>query len=160
MSGTRRRPYVTGDAEIDGALAELCSKLPDAGGYRTELARQLMTTAAKMVLEEASVGDLKLVNSTVKELRWAFKVFSRHRGTRKVSVFGSARTQPGEPAYEQAREFGARMAADGWGVITGAGDGIMAAAHGGAGRERSFGVNIQLPFEQQANETVREAGHV
>ena len=155
MSRDRRRPYVTGDAALDGALAEACSKLPDGGGLRAELARQLMTTAAKMVLEDATIGDLKLVNSTVKELRWAFKVFSAHRRTRKVSVFGSARTPPGDPAYEQAKEFGARMAAEGWGVITGAGDGIMAAAHGGAGRESSFGVNIQLPFEQQANETVR-----
>jgi uncharacterized protein (TIGR00730 family) len=114
-----------------------------------------MTTVAKMLMEGGAVGDLKLCNSAMKELRWAFKVFGPARSTRKVSVFGSARTEPGEPAYEQARDFGAQMAAKGWGVITGAGDGIMAAAHGGAGRAASYGVNIELPFEQQANETVR-----
>ena len=151
----RRRPYLTGRPEIDQAITTLCELLPESAGPRAELARQVATTAIKMVLEESAVGDLKLVNSALKELRWAFKVFGPHRGTRKVSVFGSARTEPDQPAYEQAREFGAQMAARGWGVITGAGDGIMAAAHGGAGRERSFGVNIELPFEQKANKTVR-----
>lgn len=153
--GRRRRPYVTGRAEADEAIRTLCESLGGSDARREEYARQLMTTVAKMLIEDGAVGDFKLCNSAMKELRWAFKVFGPARSTRKVTVFGSARTQPGERAYEQAREFGARMAASGWGVITGAGDGIMAAAHGGAGRESSYGVNIELPFEQQANETVR-----
>jgi hypothetical protein len=69
-------------------------------------------------------------------------------------VFGSARTEPGSPAFEQARRFGERIVAEGWMVITGAGDGIMGAAQLGAGRERSFGVNIRLPWEQKPNAVI------
>jgi uncharacterized protein (TIGR00730 family) len=73
---------------------------------------------------------------------------------RKVAVFGSARTRPGEPDWEQAHRFGERMGQEGWMVITGAGPGIMAAAHGGAGRAAAFGVAIRLPWEQRPNETI------
>lgn len=151
----RRRPYITGEPELDRRIDALIEALPDTEPRAAELTRQIVTTAAKMLLERSSVGDLKLVNSALKELRWAFRVFGPTRDARKVTVFGSARTKPDEPAYRQALDFGARMAERGWGVITGAGEGIMAAAHGGAGREKSWGVNIELPFEQEANETVR-----
>jgi uncharacterized protein (TIGR00730 family) len=70
-----------------------------------------------------------------------------------VSVFGSARTPPGDPDYELARETARALGAAGYGVITGGGPGIMAAANQGA-REagaRSVGLNIELPFEQEAN---------
>ena len=98
-------------ADLDEAVAELMERLEDdVGSRRTEYGRQLVTTVLKMLLEQASVGDMKLCNSALKELRWAFKVFGPHRRTRKVTVFGSARTEPGEPAYEQAKDFGARMA--------------------------------------------------
>jgi uncharacterized protein (TIGR00730 family) len=152
---TRRRPYITGRSEIDELIASLASQFDNVDDERREFARQMFTTVCKLLIEDGSVGDFKLVNTTLKELRWAFKVFGPHRSTRKVTVFGSARTAPGEPAYQQAERFGRIMAEKGWGVITGAGDGIMAAAHGGAGRKASYGVNIDLPFEQQANETVR-----
>ena len=151
----RKSRFVTGDDELDAGISELAAIVGGADRRIGELGRQMITTVAKMMLERASVGDLKLVNSALKELRWAFRVFGPTREARKVSVFGSARTQPGEAAYEQARTFGALMAARGWGVVTGAGDGIMGAAHGGAGPEKSWGVNIQLPFEQEANEVVR-----
>ena len=150
-----RRPYATGDREIDRQIEILVQSVPASDRRAAEYVRQIVTTAMKMLDEKASLGDLKLVNSALKELRWAFRVFGPTRDARKVTVFGSARTHPGEAAYEQAIEFGARMAERGWGVITGAGEGIMAAAHGGAGREKSWGVNIELPFEQEANETVR-----
>jgi len=156
MSGPRlRRPYVTGMPEIDRRIDDLVAALPATEERSAEFLRQIITTAVKMQREEESLGDLKLINSALKELRWAFKVFGPTRHSRKVTVFGSARTAAGAPAYEQARDLGARMAQRGWGVITGAGGGIMAAAHGGAGPERSWGVNIQLPFEQEANEVVR-----
>jgi uncharacterized protein (TIGR00730 family) len=73
---------------------------------------------------------------------------------RKVAVFGSARTEPNAPDWEQARRFSERIVEAGWMVITGAGAGIMAAAQGGAGRDSSFGVNIRLPFEQDANPVI------
>jgi len=146
---------VTGLPDIDRRIDELVAAIPATEERSAEFLRQIITTAVKMQAEDESLGDLKLVNTALKELRWAFKVFGPTRHSRKVTVFGSARTPPGEPAYEQARDFGARMAQRGWGVITGAGGGIMAAAHGGAGREKSWGVNIRLPFEQVANEVVR-----
>ena len=84
-------------------------------------------------------------------MRYAYKVFAPYRHVRKVTVFGSARTAPTDPAAVAAREFGRRMVEAGWMVITGAGDGIMGAAQEGAGGEQSFGLNIRLPFEQEAN---------
>jgi hypothetical protein len=152
------RRYRVGRAEVDEAIERLVALAagPDADtDRRATYVREIVTSAVKLLLDEAATGDVKLVNSAVKELRYAFKVFAPYRVARKVTVFGSARTQPHEPAFEQAQEFGASMATHGWMIITGAGPGIMAAAHGGAGRQRSFGVNIHLPFEQAANETVR-----
>jgi uncharacterized protein (TIGR00730 family) len=78
-------------------------------------------------------------------------VFTPYRSRRKVTVFGSARTRPDEPAYRQAVAFGAAMARHSWLVVTGAASGIMEAGHVGAGRENSMGLNIMLPFEQYAN---------
>jgi uncharacterized protein (TIGR00730 family) len=99
----------------------------------------------------ASRADLKLLSRTLKELRHAFRFFDRLRGCPKVTVFGSARLPAGSPAYRQAVSFGRAMARSGWFVVTGAGEGIMEAAHLGAGREHSIGVNILLPFEQPGN---------
>jgi len=119
-----------------------------------ELVRQLLTTGVRLLRDGTSRAELKLVNSALKELRHAFRVFSPYAENRKVAVFGSARTPEEHPDYIQARGFAEQMVRRGWMAITGAGDGIMGAAQGGAGREASFGVNIRLPFEQSANETI------
>jgi uncharacterized protein (TIGR00730 family) len=116
--------------------------------------REAMETLVKLLRDGTRLGDVKLLNAALRELRYAFKVFAPYRGVRKVSVFGSARTRPSEPAYKTASEFARRIAAEGHMVITGAGDGIMRAAQEGAGTERSFGVNIRLPFEQEPNEFI------
>lgn len=70
-----------------------------------------------------------------------------------VCVFGSARTRPGHPEYEQARRVGAGIARQGYAVITGGGPGSMEAANRGAKDEEglSVGLNIELPHEQGAN---------
>jgi uncharacterized protein (TIGR00730 family) len=94
---------------------------------------------------------MKLMNSTMKEMRYTGKMFGPYSNKRKVTVFGSARTQPDEPIYEMARVFGRKLADAGYMVITGGGAGIMHAVNEGAGSEHSFGVNIQLPFEQKPN---------
>lgn len=99
-------------------------------------------------------GDLKILHRAVRELRYAFSVFSGYRHIPKVTVFGSARTTPDTPVYRLANTFARRIVAAGFMVLTGAGDGIMRAAQEGAGRERSFGLNILLPFEQEANEFI------
>jgi hypothetical protein len=115
----------------------------------------MVVTALRFLRDDPADGDFKLVNAAMKELRHALRVFAPYESTRKVSVFGSARTQPGAPDWLQAERFAEAMARHGWMVITGAGGGIMQAAQGGAGRDASFGVNIRLPFEQAANEVIR-----
>jgi uncharacterized protein (TIGR00730 family) len=120
------------------------------------LITDMLETALKLVRDGTDRGDLKMLNQSLKELRYAFKVFAPYRRIRKVSVFGSARTPEGAPEFEQARAFANRMTRSGWMVITGAGSGIMEAAQGGAGQGRSFGVNIRLPFEQKANSFIAQ----
>jgi uncharacterized protein (TIGR00730 family) len=114
----------------------------------------LKETADKLIKDQANRGDVKLLSTALKELRYAFKVFAPFKQRRKVTVFGSARLPADHPAYVQAVEFGRRMAEAGYMVITGAASGIMEAGHEGAGRESSIGVNILLPFEQHANAVI------
>nr|WP_249419870.1 LOG family protein [Rhabdothermincola salaria] len=95
-------------------------------------------------------GDLKLANSALKELRYSASVFEPYRDIRKASIFGSARTRVDDPGYRAARDFGRAIAEQGWMVITGGGPGIMEAGIEGAGVDAAFGVNIMLPFEQEA----------
>jgi len=118
---------------------------------RAVYTRELIDTALKLYRDDTDAGELKLLNAAIRELRYAFKVFTPYRGVRKVATFGSARTPPSSPAYKAAAEFSARIADAGYMVITGAGGGIMEACQHGAGRDRSFGVNIRLPFEQEPN---------
>jgi hypothetical protein len=111
-------------------------------------------TGLRLLSDGAKPGDLRLLNSALKELRHSLRVFAPWSHIRKVAVFGSARTERGSGDWEQARVFAERIVRAGWMVITGAGGGIMEAAQGGAGRKASFGVNIRLPFEQRANEVI------
>jgi uncharacterized protein (TIGR00730 family) len=84
-------------------------------------------------------------------MRQAFRLFAPYRDIPKVTIFGSARTSPDDPLYEQTRALASTLANQGWMVVTGAGPGIMAAGVEGAGPESSIGVNIRLPFEQGVN---------
>ena len=86
----------------------------------------------------------------------AFRVFAPYKEQRKVSIFGSARTKPDDPLYAQARDLAATLADLGWMTVTGAGPGIMEAGMQGAGRERSLGVSIRLPFESGANSIIAD----
>jgi predicted Rossmann-fold nucleotide-binding protein len=119
-----------------------------------QLVQQLKETADKLIRDQANRGDVKLLSTALKELRYAFKVFAPYRQRRKVTVFGSARLSAEHPAYAQAVEFSRRMVESRFMVITGAASGIMEAGHVGAGRENSIGVNILLPFEQDANAVI------
>jgi uncharacterized protein (TIGR00730 family) len=119
-----------------------------------DLISLIKESADKLVQDQTSRGDLKILSRTLRELRYAFKVFSPYRTRRKVTVFGSARTRPEDPAFQQAVAFGKAMAEAQWLVVTGAASGIMEAGHLGAGRENSMGLNIMLPFEQEANPVI------
>lgn len=126
---------------------------PDRDGIG-EFVQQIKEVADKLTKDGASRGDAKLLASALKELRHCFRVFAAHRGIRKATVFGSARTPVDHPAYQAAVDFSKKMAENGWMVITGAASGIMEAGHVGAGRDMSFGLNILLPFEQGANTVI------
>ena len=144
------RKYQLQNASANRLIGELLTAagVPDE---RRGYVYQMLTTVLKLHEDGALSGDLRVTNTAMKELRYAYKVFAPYRAVRKVTVFGSARTPPTDDAAGAAREFGRRMVQEGWMVITGAGAGIMGAAQEGAGGEQSFGLNIRLPFEQDAN---------
>jgi len=119
-----------------------------------DLINLIKQSADKLALDDSTRGDLKILSRTLRELRYAFKVFKPYRTNRKVTVFGSARTPPNHSNYLQAVRFGHEMADRQWLVVTGAASGIMEAGHRGAGREKSMGLNIMLPFEQSANPVI------
>lgn len=142
----------TGDPEIDQRIVDL---VRDWGcEHGNELIEEMIITALRLGKDNAAQGDLKLINRTLKELRAANRIFQPYHEKRKVAIYGSARTEPEKPEYQAAVEFGRKMAEAGFMGITGAGDGIMGAGQKGSGRDNSFGLNINLPFEQQSNETI------
>jgi uncharacterized protein (TIGR00730 family) len=126
------------------------------GGYNEESVADIIENALKLLQDLQDTGDVRVIQTALRELRYAFKMFAPYAHVRKVTIFGSARTQPARPEYQQAVEFGRKIAAAGFMVITGAGPGIMQAGHEGAGPEMSFGANIRLPWEQSANPVIRE----
>lgn len=136
---------------IDRLIADMGGK---PGTFQAKLVRDLISTSLKLIPDGRDTGELKLITASVKELRYAYRVFGQHPEPHKVTIFGSARTPPTHPDYQAAVEFSRLMAAEGWMVITGAGGGIMEAGHVGPGREKSFGVAIRLPFETTANQVI------
>ena len=129
-------------------ISDFVGELPKRDARISE---EIVVTALKLAREQVNTLDRKIVNATLKELRHAFRVFHSYKDVRKVTIFGSARTLPEDPEWGVARDFSRQIADRGWMVITGAGPGIMEAGHEGAGRDRSFGVNIMLPFEAAPN---------
>jgi uncharacterized protein (TIGR00730 family) len=140
------REQLEGVHKIASQLIDELRDVPDG-----DLVGEIVANALKLLRDQTNRGDIKLINKSYKELRYALKIFAPYRDTRKVSIFGSARTPELHEDYKSAAEFGKQMASHGWMVITGAGGGIMAAGHGGAGADPSFGLAIRLPFEQATN---------
>jgi uncharacterized protein (TIGR00730 family) len=149
---TVQPPHVISRADLTtvhkhaSALIDALAEVPDG-----DMVGEIVANALKLLRDQTNRGDIKLINKSFKELRYALKVFAPYRETRKVSIFGSARTPETHADYQAAEVFAKGMAAKGWMVITGAGGGIMAAGHGGAGADPSFGLAIRLPFEQKTN---------
>src|SRR4051812_14867349 len=131
--------------EVDEWLKE------EPASANQDLLAEMLYMVLDLAKRDLDRGDLKVLVRSLREMRRAFNLFAPFRSTRKVSIFGSARTPESDPYYALARDFSRRIAEEGFMVITGAGEGIMQAGHEGAGREKSIGVNIKLPFEQAPN---------
>lgn len=152
QTASPRKNYNTGSEAQDQHIEALLDHWDIATDR--DYYREMIVTLFKLSQDNPHPADVRLLTKTMKELRYADKIFAPYRETRKVSVYGSARTKPGLPEYEQAKTFSSLMQDKGFMTITGGGDGIMGAAQEGAGREDSFALNISLPFEQSANATI------
>jgi uncharacterized protein (TIGR00730 family) len=126
------------------------------GDLKNVLLKEMLLGILKLNDYQLDTLDLKILNRTLKELRYAFRVFQPYRSRPKISMFGSARTPPDDPNYQVAFRFARRLVERGYMVITGGADGIMRAGQEGAGRDHSFGVNIMLPFEQGPNSIIAD----
>ena len=145
--------FAKNNGPIDRLIEQLMETAEGIG--RPEFVREMIIASLKAGQEDDGGGDLKLMNTSLKEMRFTSKVFSSYRNVRKVTVFGSARTEPADPLYAMAKRFGEKLTEAGYMVITGGGGGIMQAVNEGAGPGHSFAVNIRLPFEEGPNPVVR-----
>jgi len=146
-------PLRVGSPDLEVMIQELIEAV--GGSPHAEFLEGMMRSVLRCVRNKTSRGDIKILNASLRELVYAFKVFAPYRGVRKVTMFGSARTPEDQPEYRQAVAFARAIRDLGWMALTGAGEGIMKAGMDGAGRAGSFGLNIRLPFEQAANTVIR-----
>jgi len=143
---------------VEAEQARLIEQLIAARGqpsHNADLVADIIGNALKLLRDVEDRGDVRIIQTALRELRYAFRMFAPYAEHRKVTIFGSARTQSTKQEYRQAVEFGRKMAQAGFMVITGAGGGIMQAGHEGAGPDMSFGANIRLPWEQAANPVIQ-----
>jgi uncharacterized protein (TIGR00730 family) len=140
------------DPELKRRIQDLITY--QGGGHNEDLVEDIVINALKLMKDVKDRGDVRVIRTAVRELRYAFRLFAPYAENRKVTIFGSARTQPTKQEYMQCVEFARKIADAGYMVITGAGPGIMQAGHEGAGLEKSFGANIRLPWEQEANPVI------
>ena len=136
-------------ADIQADLEALFAQLSNM--QHGKLIRQVLETVLRMMGREADRLDWKILNYALLDMEKGFQVFYPYRHIRKVTIFGSARMGPEHPDYQLAKHFAQGVTELGFMVMTGAGGGIMEAGNLGAGPDHSFGLNIQLPFEQGAN---------
>src|SRR5271170_5830340 len=113
------------------------------GGHNESEVADIIENALKLLTDVADKGDVRVIQTAIRELRYSFRLFAPYAAKRKVSIFGSARMKPSGVEYQQAVDFGKKIVKAGFMVITGAGPGIMQAGHEGAGPEKSFGANIR-----------------
>ncbi len=143
----------------DPAVLAMLDKLVQEGGgapgsLQARLVRDILQTGLKLLSDGRDMGELKLMTNSLKEMRYAYRVFAKYKDPHKITIFGSARTAEDHPDYTACVDFSRLMAEAGWMSITGAGMGIMKAGHVGPGRGASFGVAIRLPFETNANSII------
>ncbi|NWF59843.1 MAG: LOG family protein [Fischerella sp.] len=130
-------------------IADLLERLPTL--KNRQYIQQALATIVRLAETEVDRLDWKILSASLMDMERGFQLFYDYRHVRKVTIFGSARLSSESPEYRMAVDFARYVSQLGFMVMTGGGGGIMQAGHEGAGRENSFGLNIQLPFEQQAN---------
>ena len=148
------RHFKVSNIDLTEKIDALVALVVPQNSQNLALYREMLVTVIRMAQADRSRWDAKILLQTMREMEHAFSRLDQFKRRRKVTVFGSARTPIEDPLYALARELGATLARHDLMVITGAGGGIMAAAHEGAGLDNSLGLNITLPFEQHANPTV------
>lgn len=126
-------------------LIEICGGKGDT--FEGELVTQLIQNSLRLLTEKHDTGQLKLITRAMKEMRYAYRIFNKYTGTKRVSIFGSARTPEHHPDYQAAKELSTLMVESGWMCITGAAHGIMKAGLEGHQEDSGFGLAIRLPFE-------------
>ncbi|WP_394233942.1 LOG family protein [Pseudomonas anguilliseptica] len=154
------RHFQTSGVDLTTRVEELGILAAPPDSPNTKLYQAMLGTVVRMAQADRNRWDAKIMLQTLREMEHAFSALEQFKRRRKVTVFGSARTPPDHPVYHLARDLGATLAKHNLMVITGAGGGIMAAAHEGAGLENSLGFNITLPFEQGANATVQGSNNL
>lgn len=152
------KEYEIGDSVIDGLITKLAKTA--CSSETEDILREILTTSVKLGKECGDKGDLKLVNNTLKELRYSFKIFSPYRDVKKVIIFGSARSKKSSAEYRMAEEFSRKLTAKGYMVVTGGGPGVMEAGNKGARAGKEFALNIRLPFEQKPNPYIYEKNKI
>lgn len=135
--------------KIDQLISDLIKESGDI--CHPAIIREMLISTLKIGQDVDYLADLKLINRTLREMRYTARVFGPYRNRKKVTIFGSARTEQHEEMYQKCVRFSRNLAANNYMVITGGGPGIMQAGNEGAGSENSFAVNIRLPFEQSPN---------
>jgi uncharacterized protein (TIGR00730 family) len=150
----KRNAKKTADPELMARIEELIGS--KGGGYNEAEVADIIENALKLLMDVKDTGDVRVIQTALRELRYSFRLFAPYADRRKVSIFGSARMTPDNVIYKEAVDFSRKISKAGFMVITGAGPGIMQAGHEGAGPENSFGVNIRLPWEQAANPFIAE----
>lgn len=134
-------------------IDQIINRLIDESGdiYHPAIIKEMIIATLKIGQDVDYLADLKLINRTLREMRYTAKVFGPYRQRKKVTIFGSARTEKTDEMYKKCVRFSRSLAENNYMVITGGGPGIMQAGNEGAGSENSFAVNIRLPFEQKPN---------
>lgn len=150
----KKRVRSAAEQEVSRQIQDLIAA--KGGGHNADLVADIIENALKLLRDVEDRGDVRIIQTAMRELRYAFNIFAPYAQTRKVTIFGSARTQPDRVEYQQAVDFARKAAEAGFMIITGAGPGIMHAGNEGAGPEKSFGANIRLPWEQSANPVIQK----
>ena len=142
----------TSNPDLNRQLQELLGDLPNHP--QGKLIQRALEVLVKIARSDTERLNWKILTSSLEDLEQGFKRFYPYRHTRKIAIFGSARTSPQQAEYKIAADFARCMTKAGFMTITGAGGGIMQAGNEGAGQDNSFGLNIKLPFEQGANSAI------